>query len=390
MPPIDLTKREVAEVLTEFEESLPNQGVKLFRHNPSFNPRDINEINKEASRMLRFIGLDGYTALVSCSDLTSKKAAGITNIGSPSNHVLEISLDSKILGNPDLTYRILAHEICHNYLNIHDMFTKILPKLDEVRAELCPMYMGFGLIMLQGYDDNVGYLNLEDFTHAFCIVYKSRGMIDKEIINIVPKQAKQYATQILEAMNSLESAGLSNLIIKNQCNDYGFRRRIKLMQLVFGEWPEIVRFNLKKHIELDKFFQERQKHLEDGNHPILRNLLLETMALDAYQNHQVEICCNLIDELMEELCKLDGIDPDKLSGWLSDNLSSNVTCPECGFKTRKAIKDLKALKCPQCKHLFVWDGRPFNIPHLSTSEELQGNSKEKRPRFWNQLFKKDT
>lgn len=41
MPPIDLTKREVAEVLAEFEESLPNQGVKLFRPNPDFNPRDI-------------------------------------------------------------------------------------------------------------------------------------------------------------------------------------------------------------------------------------------------------------------------------------------------------------------------------------------------------------
>lgn len=66
-------------------------------------------------------------------------------------------------------------------------------------------------------------------------------------------------------------------------------------------------------------------------------------------------------------------------GNVSDGLSRDITCPACGFvNSNTRVNDLKALKCPQCHHYFVWEGRPFDM------DSLKQNSKKS---IWKRIFR---
>lgn len=373
MATIDLTKQEVVDVLAEFEECLPNIGTELFQPDPNITMFDLANINREASRMLSFMHLDGYVPIVRLTDLSGKSAAGLAYMGDNSDGVFEIDIDNRIMHDYRMLYRVLAHELCHKYLEIHGLYSKVLPKLDEVRAELCTIFMGFGLQVLNGYNETSGYLNLEDFCHAFCVVYLSRGMSQEQIKRIVPESCKGYVDNILSDINILESQKLSEMIIANQSSDYKLRRKMRTLQLVVENMTDVN----DKHKNIDKVFRDKQKELSDGKHPILNMLLRETMATKALENDKLKECCAEIDKIICKLCESTKVDVENVS----DGLSRDITCPACGFvNINTRVSDLKALKCPQCHHYFVWDGRPFDLQALKAQEHNKC--------FWNRIFKK--
>lgn len=373
MATIDLTKQEVVEVLAELEERLPNIGTEFFQPDRSITMFSLSNINIEASRMLRFMGLNGYVPVVRLTDLSGKSAAGQAYMGNNSDGVFEIEIDNRIMHDYSMLYRVLAHELCHKYLEIHGLYSKVLPKLDEVRAELCTIFMGFGLQVLNGYNETSGYLNLEDFCHAFCVVYMSRGMSQEQIKRIVPESCKGYVDNILSDINILESQKLSEMIIANQSSDYELRRKMRTLQLVVENMTDVN----DKHKNIDKVFRDKQKELSDGKHPILNMLLRETMATKALENDKLKECCAEIDKIICKLCESTKVDVENVS----DGLSRDITCPACGFvNINTRVSDLKALKCPQCHHYFVWDGRPFDLQALK--------AQERKKCFWNRIFKK--
>ena len=374
MATIDLTKQEVVDVLAEFEERLPNIGTELFQPDPNITMFDLANINREASRMLRFMHLDGYVPVVRLTDLSGKSAAGQAYMGDNSDGVFEIDIDNRIMHDYRMMYRVLAHELCHKYLEIHGLYSKVLPKLDEVRAELCTIFMGFGLQVLNGYTETSGYLNLEDFCHAFCVVYLSRGMTQEQIRKIVPESCKTYVDNILSDINKLESQKLSEMIIANQSADYELRHRMRALQLVYENMTDIS----EKHKSFDKIFRNKQKELSDGNHPILNMLLRETMAIKALDDKRFKDYCVEIDKLIAKICQLEKVDIANVSA----GLSKDITCPACGYVNSSTVVDgLKALKCPQCHHYFVWDGRPL---------ELKPSDNKEKKGFWRKIFKKNS
>lgn len=373
MATIDLTKQEVVDVLAELEERLPNIGTEFFQPDRSITMFSLSNINIEASRMLRFMGLNGYVPVVRLTDLSGKSAAGQAYMGDNSDGVFEIEIDNRIMHDYRMLYRVLAHELCHKYLEIHGLYSKVLPKLDEVRAELCTIFMGFGLQVLNGYNETSGYLNLEDFCHAFCVVYLSRGMSQEQIKRIVPESCKGYVDNILSDINILESQKLSEMIIANQSSDYELRRRMRTLQLVVENMTDVN----DKHKNIDKVFRDKQKELSDGKHPILNMLLRETMATKALENDKLKECCAEIDKIICKLCESTKVDVENVS----DGLSRDITCPACGFvNINTRVSDLKALKCPQCHHYFVWDGRAFDLQALKAQEHKQC--------FWKRIFRK--
>lgn len=114
--------------------------------------------------MNRFLEMEGYMPLVHFDNMTGKGAAGCVDINDPQAEAYEITVNSSSMLNNASALRILAHEICHKFLAIRHMQRGgILQNLDEAMTELCAIYMGLGLIILNGYTENVGYLNLEDF-----------------------------------------------------------------------------------------------------------------------------------------------------------------------------------------------------------------------------------
>lgn len=354
MPPIDLTKQQVVEVLAEFEEKLPNIGTKIFEPDRSITSFNLQKINLEASRMLRFMNIGQYVPLVRIEDLSKKSAVGLAYMGDYGDKVFEIEIDERAIRDRDYTYRVLAHEICHKYLELFGLFSKVDRQKDEIRAELCTIFMGFGLLTLNGYKENVGYLNLEDFCHAFCVVYSSRGMSNLQIKSIVPDSCKQYANNILSYMDSIKKVSLSEMMFTQQAPDYELRRKLRILQLVIDNLTEIK----DKHQQQDAYFKNRQKELKDGNHPILNALLREKLAAVPYKYDKLEACCAEIYSLVNDLCKATNVDLNAVS----ESLSKGVVCPACGYvNERTRVNRLKALKCPKCYHYFVWDGRPLKL-----------------------------
>lgn len=371
----DLTKQQVVDILADFEEKLPNNGLSFFTPSANFNPRDTVSINVEAARMNQFLKMEGYSPLVCFEDLSGKGAASHVDVNDSHAEVYEITISNQAIQNNANALRVLAHEVCHKFLAIHDMHKGgILRNLNEAMTELCIIYMGFGLIVLNGYTEEVGYLNLEDFCHAFCVVYRSRGMGNKEIWNIVPEACKPWVKKILQEMTQLQEESMRELVINSQISDFNFRRRVRILQLLLDNMPEIK----MKHNQQDGMFRNRQELLKDGLHPIQEMLLRETIAQNSLSDSRLDKCCDEMDRLIDFMCSTMKVDIEKVS----EGVTKDITCPSCGFVSeKKRVYDCSVLQCKQCHHLFAWDGSPVQLPMSSKNE-----NSEERPSFWRRLL----
>ena len=368
----DLTKQQVVEYLAEFEEKLPNKGITLYEPSKSFNPHNPDNMYVEATRIIQFLGIRDYDINIDYADLSERGAAGIAHINDLVKKEFHITIDNNTLYYKDKTLRVLAHEICHLYLKLNGIFANF-EKIDEAGAELCTIYMGLGLLTLRGYDEADGYLNLEDFCHAFCVVYKTRGMSDEMIKIVVPEKGRQYAEVILQDMAELQKGGLGELVKRSQYSDYNFRRRVRILQLLLDNIPEIK----EKHNLQDGVFRNKKAQLRDDKPPIFEMLQRETFVQNSLTDDRLDKCCEKMDELINLICSTMKVDSDKVS----EGLIQDVTCPSCGYIDEKnTINSIQVLTCPKCHHYYVWDGQPFKY-----SESNPIIIPEKRS-FWKRLF----
>ena len=347
----DLSKLEVIDILTTFEEKLPNKGIEFFEPSWNFNPRDVNSIHTEAGRMVRFMGLEGYIPIIMFSNLSH--AAGNAQMGNTGDNVWEITIDNNTLRDNAFALRVLAHEISHKFLEHYGIYSKgTNGKLDECQAELCTIYMGLGLLTLNAYNEHSGYLNLEDFTHAFCAVYKARGMSEEEICNKVPTTCKQY---VLQFFNDMVKGNLFDVITQSQRSDYEFRRRIRLLQLIFDSIPEFQ----ERHRRQDAIVRGRPYDVHDKKHPISRMLLMEVLHQNNLIDSRLDTCNKEIDKLLVKLCKTLPVNFDSIN----KGLTENITCPCCGHIFEQPFENkTSTVVCHKCQHYFAWDATPFVVP----------------------------
>lgn len=367
----DLTKQQVVNYLADFEEKLPNLGMAMYQNSPDFSPTSLSRMTTEATRIIRFMGVNGFVVLITYDHILEKGAAGMAHYNDLADGFFHITIDPRILHDKQKTMRIMAHELCHLYLKhkgIHTGFEGI----DEASAELCTIYMGLGLLTLRGYEESTGYLNLEDFCHAFCVVYRSRGMSDEEIIRIMPETCSHYARNILHDMTELQTVSMKELVVGSQFSDYNFRRRVKILQLLLDNIPEV----REKHKMQDGMFRNRQRKLADGNHPIQELLLRETIVENNLSDNRLDKCCEKMDRLIDFMCSTMKIDLDAVS----DGLTKNITCPSCGCVSEKKRADgMVVFKCSNCHHMFAWDGSPVSL-------QMHTKKPEVKESFWNRLL----
>ena len=358
----DLTKQQVVEYLAEFEEKLPNMGVALYEKSLDFKSYDPHSVLVEAKRIIQFLGVEGYDVRIGYKNIIQKEgAAGQAHLGDLTKGLYHITLDPLICKNEYKTLKVLAHEICHLYLKQNFIFSDF-EKIDEARAELCTIFMGLGLLTLRGYDDTGGYLNLEDFCHAFCVVYRTRGLSDEMIKTIVPDKCHHYVVTILHDMTKLQKGSLGELVKISQYSDYNFRRRIRILQLLLDNMPEIQ----EKHNLQDGVFRNKKAQLKEDKPPIFEMLQRETFVQNNLSDDRLDKCTDIMDKLIDFICSTMKVDLDKVS----EGVAQNVTCPSCGFVSKKyAVNTLKVQTCSHCHHYFVWDGRPVELPMAKSKEK---------------------
>lgn len=358
----DLTKQQVVEYLAEFEEKLPNMGVALYEKSIDFKSYNPHSVLVEAKRIIQFLGVEGYDVRIGYNNIIQKEgAAGQAHLGDLTKGLYHITLDPLICKNEYKTLKVLAHEICHLYLKQNFIFSDF-EKIDEARAELCTIFMGLGLLTLRGYDETGGYLNLEDFCHAFCVVYRTRGLSDEMIKTIVPDKCHHYVVTILHDMTKLQKGSLGELVKSSQYSDYNFRRRIRILQLLLDNMPEIQ----EKHNLQDGVFRNKKAQLKEDKPPIFEVLQRETFVQNNLSDDSLDKCTDIMDKLIDFICSTMKVDLDKVS----EGVAQNVTCPSCGFVSKKyAVNTLKVQTCSHCHHYFVWDGRPVELPMAKSKEK---------------------
>lgn len=358
----DLTKQEVVEYLAEFEEKLPNMGIALYEKSFDFKSYEPHSVLVEAKRIVQFLVVEGYDVRIDYKNIIKEEgAAGQAHLGDLAKGEYHITLDPSICNNEYKTLKVLAHEICHLYLKQNFIYSDF-EKIDEARAELCTIFMGLGLLTLRGYDETGGYLNLEDFCHAFCVVYRTRGLSDEMIKTIVPEKCQQYVETILHDMTELQKYSLGELVKSSQYSDYNFRRRVRILQLLLDNMPEIQ----EKHNLQDGVFRNKKAQLKEDKPPIFEMLQRETFVQNNLSDDRLDKCTDEMDKLIDFICSTMKVDLEKVS----EGVAQNVTCPSCGFVSKKyAVNTLKVQTCSHCHHYFVWDGRPVELPMAKSKEE---------------------
>lgn len=148
---VQLPLIKILSCLSLIERSVPKiDNFSLYVPSSDFNPYDVISIQNEAKRMMEFIGLKGYTTIVTpCS--TDKDIAGNINLNNSTDVFIEI--DSSMKANrrnfKEAVLCVMAHEICHKYLYSHGLYLEDT-NANEYCTDLATFFVGFGLLTVNG------------------------------------------------------------------------------------------------------------------------------------------------------------------------------------------------------------------------------------------------
>ena len=143
MSDIRLDERQVCAYLETIEKSLKRKNYKIYEHTPSFNSSDSIEVNKEARKMLDFVGLNNYIAVINYTQ-HSVNVGGHIELDDSNEVFIEIS--SNFIYDKESVLAVMAHEICHKLLYVHGLYYRApIPQIEnEKLTDLATIYVGFG------------------------------------------------------------------------------------------------------------------------------------------------------------------------------------------------------------------------------------------------------
>lgn len=187
MEHIGLSPRKVLSYYKDFECRLPARNRLPYKPLISFAQTE-EELNAEVRNMLAYLGMQGYSPRCSFSWLSS----GGGQIQLDGSREVKIQVADGLRGNAKAVLAVLAHEVCHKYLHVHGVFYPNMLEVNEVYTDLCTIYVGFGVLILEGYNTVVGntvnvlgYLTRDVYLSAYGIMCAVNGasMVNIEAAN---------------------------------------------------------------------------------------------------------------------------------------------------------------------------------------------------------------
>ena len=351
--------------LAIIEKHLEGFNKCFYEPTSDFNSNDSLSVQKEASRMLKFVGLKNYFPIITY-EKHNDSVGGQVELDNSENVFIEIN--EKFRGDSEKVLAVIAHEICHKVLYVHNLYYPYLKIENEILTDLATVYVGFGKLSLNGcysqevstkmewrngnavevkttHSQTVGYLSLNQFALAFNVVCNVYGITYEEKIKGLNQTSRAKVSSVTikllnpitikEIRNSLKSiqdgdAKLYNSIIVMECILSDLRNKLKErhnqyrndLLRPYGEGDpsqkvdkQIIAFSLLNKYKSTNEDVILQQHLQN--------------VIDYYKGHESLDCSALLD----------------------------IECPICSYKKKSALKDYKRLfvKCPNCGYLFVWD-----------------------------------
>ncbi len=362
-----------------FDNYLPNED---FDHN------DIISLQKEASSMLKFVGLNNYIALISY-EKTQKGIAGTINL----NHDKEvfIEIDKEMLNRPksqDAILGVLAHEICHKLLFTHGLYMSDTTS-NEICTDLATIYVGFGILTIHGcssvkswdteqrnYDGgktiitntqtfSTGYLTPKSYILAYIMMARSYGIKNEDLglgyvlDNDVLKNA--YVSALSESIPFIEYTNdqIKENFIQNSKDIAHLNKDIILLRSMLKDFEN----NLASYYKQLDYINQRLIFSEAEKHPLASFYSIKFDNIDISRTSLREIFDNFLNDLF----------PFTHSS--IDNLNSDiryVTCPICGLKSSKPLDNnsISIRKC-KCGRIFVWDAEHYRYEQNNQSSKLK-------------------
>ena len=157
----------------EFENGLPLRNIGDYKSQLTYGGITEADINEEAYRMLKHVGMGDYIPKCSWQELP-QGTIGLAVL--TKSKEVEIKLDAETCRDCRVVLATLAHEICHKLLYVNNIFYNNYK--DEYAADLCTIYVGFAPLILGGYETSqmvLGYLESQVYKQAYNIVLAVRG-----------------------------------------------------------------------------------------------------------------------------------------------------------------------------------------------------------------------
>lgn len=370
--PTDLNIKHINFYLALIEKFIGRKATfpKYITSN-DFTPNDIISVQREASAMMRFVGLENYTAVISFVKQDSG-IAGSINLNNDKEVFIDISSD--LLTSPNSKGRVLAvmaHEICHKLLFVRGLHISDTTK-NEFCTDLATVYVGFGLLTINGcyvekkwtehktnpdfsqstieYTQSfqTGYLSPKTYILAYIIVAQSYELQDSE------SDIKVNNKKLQDSLNAAKAEAITfkfytkdairqNFIIQSEIASSITRDIIILRSLLNGIEKDIS----EDYLHLDELYNHLiNKGAE--SHPIGA---LYAMRYDHITDSSIRIHRNLT-LLIHHL-------RDNQSSLLqNEDLFKFISCPFCGHKSTTPLTNMdKSIRKCKCGRIFLWNAQ---------------------------------
>ena len=209
---IEQSHREIVNKLSVLEYIIGFQKYDIYEPSKDFSSDDVLSLQKEASRMLSFLNMDKYTAIVSYSAVATNTAGHIELNNYDDSIDFFVTIASKYKGDDDAVLCIMAHEICHKLLHVRKFHGQNTNE-NEVYTDLAAIYSGFGRLILNGcYREDVekeahfegmtmhtskktttrtiGYLSKENYAYAFALMSSLYGVKKRQYLRELNDEVK--------------------------------------------------------------------------------------------------------------------------------------------------------------------------------------------------------
>lgn len=364
----DLSLSETMSYLSIIERHI-NRRPNFDDYIPSkdFDPNDIVSIQREASSMMKFVGLHDYCALVTY-EKQKVGTAGSINL----NHEKEVYIDlnKNLLSkrkSREIILRVLAHEICHKLL-----YTNGLELSDTLENEICTdlaaIYVGFGQITIHGcasieknidkkhdssdtFTYSVGYLTPKTYILAYVMMCRSYKLLNrnfaKAVDNNVLLQAVVSAKSEAVRFKFYTKDQLKKQFFKKSCDLARIKKDIVFLETMLDDLEQKM---VTAYTQLDSLYNS----IVAGNAESYPITAMYAMKYEHTDNSYATLRRSL-DQLIDVLAVTMGTSEKVLN-----EKSRQVACPICGKKSSTPLREneVSIRKC-KCGRIFVWDAEPF-------------------------------
>ena len=389
---------KILSYLSLIEKSVPNiDNFSLYVPSLNFNPYDVVSIQNEAKRMMEYIGLRGYTTLVTfCS--TDNGTAGNINLNNSKEVFIEIdnSMQANRRNFKWAVLCVMAHEICHKYLYYHGLYLEDTNE-NEYCTDLATFFVGFGLLTINGcYEQYKTKTENPDgssttTTHTYSIGYLTPQNYLTAHIAVCKIHNLDYLDGVSTNMRTYISLLEKSSILSTQLNREAIIEKFKSESKSIANKKREITI-LKHYLELKEkeLLSVYEKNNDRFNRHILYGNAVEKLPFAAMH------LLNLPQECTNSLGYEDFIEniESKYHAELNDNLLT-LKCPFCGAVSSSKIQEngLSIRKC-QCGKIFYWDSRIIESDRNQStqsdpSDSLKNNKKvpgNKFTRWFKNIF----